>query len=49
MVCEEYNMKTSTNKTKAMARKGSKHGRSKIVIYNKTIEQANSFNYLEIK
>jgi hypothetical protein len=39
-------MRISTMKTKTMAFQGKNHTRFKIVIDNKTIEQASSFKYL---
>jgi hypothetical protein len=43
----KYNLKSSVNKTKAMALKGKMNVSTKIVINNITLEQVNSFNYLE--
>ena len=45
-VADSYGMKISTDKTKVMAFQGLQPKRAKIVIYGKTIEQINEFQYL---
>ena len=45
-ICEQYNMKISTAKTKVMAFRGKQPVRTKIIINDQTIEQVNHFNYL---
>ena len=45
-IITEYGLTTSVQKTKLMAFRGRDPVRTKIVIDNKIIEQANSFNYL---
>lgn len=46
ILCEDYNLKISKDKTKIMAFEGKETVRSKIIIDNKTLEQVSHFNYL---
>jgi hypothetical protein len=45
-IITEYGLTISVQKTKKKKKKGRDPVRTKIVIYNKIIEQVNSFNYL---
>ena len=47
-IIKESGLTISVQKTKSMAFRGRDPVRTKIVIYNKIIEQVNSFNYLKI-
>jgi len=46
---KDYNLKTSTEKTKIMAFKGKHLVRSKIEIDGSVLEKVKQFNYLEIR